>query len=256
MRRICLVFVLAILCMEMTAEIASAQLFPRGRRSSGGYDIDAYDTAVGMNALSNSTAAASELAQSYQSWRQQTGSSQMSATQSSIRSTMGADAERRSQDIAAQRQSHRDWWFQTQQQQVAQRQAAPARSDTVVVPYIPAPSPSATSSPSVYTPPAGFEAASAAPVSNIIKWPPVLSGPGFAQQRAQIEAPYLRGVNGLSTPTADDYRNMIKTTEQMKTMLKYVADVVSAQDYLTATAFLDKLAAEARDRLKNTSRTR
>jgi hypothetical protein len=262
MRRTCIIVVLAA-WMALSATTASAQLFPGGSRRNSSYDIGAYDAAVGMNALNSSNAAARGMAQTYQAWGQQATSSQMSATQSGIRDAMSADAQQRAQGIYGQQQTNRDWWFQTQEQQVAQRQAAASQPragaatyPSAATPYVPS-SAVAANSASPYTPPAGMLGFESSPYvapasSGIIKWLPVLSGPGFARQRAEIEAPYLCSPKGLSNPTPEDYRNMIETAGQMKTMLKRMADAISAQDYLNAVAFLDQLAAEARGRLEKT----
>jgi hypothetical protein len=255
MRRMCMIVVLAALGIETSVQTVSAQVFS-GRRvhrsSYDGYDSE-YDAMVGMNALNNSNAAARGMAQSYQAWGQQ--AAQGSATQSGIRSAMDTDAQRRSQAISSQQQSNRDWWYQTERRQVAQRQAPAAQPQVVAVPLPYSVPSSGAGSDSPYTPPAsvaGFESAPVPVSSGIIKWPPVLSGPAFIRQRARIEDPYLRSIKGLSTPTPKDYRDMIETAEQMKAMLKTVSDVISAQDYMSAVTFLDQLAAEARGRLEKT----
>jgi hypothetical protein len=263
MRRICLFVVLAAAWMALSTATASAQLFPGGSRRNSSYDIGAYDAAVGMSALRSSNAAARGMAQTYQAWGQQASSAQMSATQSGIRDAMSADAQQRAQGIYGQQQANRDWWFQAQERQVAQRQAAASQSRSGAATYPSAapryaPSAVAANPMSPYVPPPsmmGFESSpDVAPASSgIIKWLPVLSGPEFAQQRARIEAPYLRSSKGLSNPTPEDYRNMIETSAEMKTTLKRMADAISAQDYLSGVAFLDQLAAEARGRLEKTS---
>ena len=52
---------------------------------------------------------------------------QSAAMQNNIRNTMLTQAQSQTQNILSQRQSNQDWWFQVQQQQVAQRQSASAR---------------------------------------------------------------------------------------------------------------------------------
>jgi hypothetical protein len=276
MRRIGMIVLLAAVWLEMSATTGSAQMFPSRYRYHSSYDVDAYDAAVGLNALNNANNAYRDRAQNYQAWRQQPSPQQTGA----IRGTMDADAQGRSQAIIGQQQANRDWWFQTQQQQAAQRQGEVAQQ-----PYqsLAVPPPPRAMQPQDQVDQAalqrqyeaaqreryqtrrryelaqfapGFESASpAAPpvATDIIKWSPVLQAPQFAEQRARIEAPYRRGAKGLSTPTAKDYQDMIAATGQMKLILKNMATEISAQDYLNAAAFLDQLAAEARGRLEKAS---
>lgn len=158
--------------------------------------------------------------------------------QSGIRNTMMTQAQTRTQDIYSQRQSNRDWWFQVEQQQSAQRQAAAARAPMGTVAMAPV---------------AGFDSAlSAVPqpeaATDIIKWLPVLCDPRFAEQRATVEAPYRRTPKGQ--PTVADYENMIDATKQMKAILGQMTAQISAQEYLGAEKFIDQLAAEARGRIE------
>jgi hypothetical protein len=253
MRRTCMIVVLAAVWMETSVQTVSAQIFSGRRSNHASYDGFDYDSMVGLNALNSSSAATRDMAQAYQAWGQQ--ATQGSATQSGIRTALDTDAERRTQAIYGQQQANRDWWYQTERRQVAQRSSSAAQPQAVAVPLPYSVPSSGAGSDSPYTPPAsvaGFESAPAPVSSGIIKWPPVLSGPAFLRQRARIEDPYLRSVKGLSTPTPKDYRDMIETAERMKAMLKTVSDVISAQDYLSAVAFLDQLAAEARSRLEKT----
>jgi hypothetical protein len=238
MRRASLIAVLVAGSIAMSATTAWAQL--GSRRSGGSYDTwgfndDAFAAAAALNSA-NSTARTT--AQSFQAWSQR--ASQGYGTQSGIRNTMDAAAQQRNQAIYSQQQANRDWWLQTQQQQMVQQQAAQRQFDTGR--YAAAP--------------AGFEAASvtapSAPkaAADIINWLPLLQAPQFAAERAKIEAPYRRSAQGLSSPTAEDYENMIKATEQMKLILRGMTATITAQQYLDAEAYLDKLASEARERLE------
>jgi hypothetical protein len=278
MRRIGTIVLLAAVWIELSATIVSAQMYPGRYRNHSSYDIDAYDAAVGMNALNNANNAYRDMAQNYQAWRQQPSSQQMGIP----RGAMDSDAQQRSQAIFSQQQANRDWWFQTQQQQVAQRQ-----TETAQLPYqsLAAQPPPRAMQPQDQPPQdqaalqrqyeaaqgerararrlyetaefaPGFESATPAvppAATDIIKWSPVLQAPQFAVQRARIEAPYRRSSKGLSTPTAKDYQDMIAATGQMKLILKDLAGSISAQDYLNAEAFLDQLAAEAHGRLEKAS---
>ncbi len=240
MRRTHLIAILAMLLIETSAATVSAQMFP-GRRYGPGYYGGYYDSGALAAGVGLGSASSSErnAAQSYQSWRQQASSSQMSGMESGIRNSVNSGDRRYSQDLYNQQQANRDWWFQVQQQQVAQRQAAASRYAVPPAGFAAAP--------------AGFEAASvpAAPKANsdIIKWLPLLQAPQFAAQRAQIEAPYRRSSKGLSIPTAEDYRNMLKAVGQMRVTLKGMTNDITAQQYLDADAFLNELAREINDRL-------
>ena len=153
--------------------------------------------------------------------------------QSGIRNTMLNQAQAQNQANLSQRQANRDWWFQYQGQKMAQDRAQASR-----VPMALASAAGFESSPA----PAARPAAS----DDIIKWPSILQGPSFAEQRGRIEAPYLRSAKGLSTPTAKDYENMALVTGQMKVILKQMTSQITAQEYLEAEGFLDQLGAEAR----------
>ena len=153
---------------------------------------------------------------------------QQMALQGSIRNTMAANEVQR-QQLYTQQQGKRNWWFQVEQQQLAQQE--------MQRPAVPS---------------AGFESA-ATDINNpqaatdIIKWLPVLRDPRFAAERARIKALYRRGSKGLSRPTAGDYRDMIQAAERMKAILKSMTPEITAEEYLDAEAFLNQLAAEARE---------
>lgn len=85
--------------------------------------------------------------------------------------------------------------------------------------------------------------------NDVIEWPKLLQDRVFASSRRQIEAPYRRSPPDLSAPTASDYRNMVKTAEEMKSILQWVAKKgVDTEDYRQAEGFLAKLGIEARKR--------
>ncbi|MHB1033397.1 MAG: hypothetical protein ACYC35_03300 [Pirellulales bacterium] len=91
--------------------------------------------------------------------------------------------------------------------------------------------------------------------TDVIKWPKLLQEPAFASQRGQIEAPYRRSSPDLSAPTASDYRNMVKTVEEMKAILEWFPTKgVDTHDYEQAKGFLTKLSLEAHKRSEIASR--
>jgi len=240
MRRMSMALVLAVSFL-MPSTMALGQAWPGygryrgGYGGYGGYGDDAGVFATYSSAISD--ASMRSAAQADHLAGERAAALQRAAVQSGIRNTLSSQADARTQSILSQQQSNRDWWFQVQEQQMAQRRAMAASSGAGV-------SASAV----------GFEStptASATPEANtdIIRWLPILCEPEFAEQRARVEAPYRRGSGGLGTPTAADYRDMIDAAQQMKTILGKMTARISAQDYLGAEKFLDRLSAEAKERL-------
>jgi hypothetical protein len=233
-----------ILVILIPAVAAMAQLHPgRGVRGGyggyggyyGGYGEDAGVWGAYTSALSNATTR--YIAESDKLAGQNAALQQRAMMQSGIRNTLTTQAETRTQDLYNQRQSNRDWWFQVQQQQVAQRQATAARPSMGVASV------------------AGFESAMPAAsqpeaAANIIKWPPVLCEARFAEQRARVEAPYRRNPEKQANPTVEDYKNMIDAAGRMKTILGEMTAEISAQEYFNTEKYLDQLAAEARGRIE------
>jgi len=154
---------------------------------------------------------------------------QNAVVQSGVRSTLTQQAESRTQNIAGQRQAYKDWWFQTQQQQMAAQQT---RTGYGTVPS------------------AGVSSLEPA-AAEIIPWPTLLKDPLFTKQRDRIEEPYCRSPSGLSQPMAADYRQMLDATAKMKELLrqKVAFDYgLPAGQFAEADKFLDDLASEARGR--------
>jgi hypothetical protein len=84
---------------------------------------------------------------------------------------------------------------------------------------------------------------------DVIRWPTLLQEPAFASRRAQIEAPYRRSPPELSVPTAADYRDMAKTTQEMEAILEwFTTKGVNTRDYQQAKSFLTTLRGEASKR--------
>jgi hypothetical protein len=228
MRRALVIVVLAVWVGTSAATAAAHHRHYGHYDDYGCYDYG-YDSAVVIYDLGRAGDSRRYVAQSERLLGQQIAAMQMAVMQGNIRGTMEADGQQRMQSILGQQQADRDWWLQTQQQQISQRQAQAAqlallKAAADINPATPA-------------------------VPGLIQWPPALRGRQFAEQRARIEAPYRRGGKVPSTPTAKDYQDMIAAAGQMKTLLKGMAANVSAQGYLDATEFLDQLAAEARGRI-------
>jgi hypothetical protein len=163
---------------------------------------------------------------------QRQDSAQNMLMQSGIRNTLTSQGQARTEVIASQRQSYRDWWYQLDQQQSAGRSLGRGAS---------------------------FERLDAPPPAamDVIQWPPLLQDPAFASRRTLIEAPYRRSPPGLSPPTVKDYRDMIAIVDEMKDILEWLTrEVVDAQEYNQAKAFLEKLQQEARQRVSRDSTTK
>ena len=222
----------AALCLLSVAMPADAQLFSGRHAFGGGYgggDYGAYPYSV-PSGYSNTSRM---VMQADRSSGQRAMAAQSAAMQQGIRSTLSSQADARTQAIYSQRQQGRDWWFQTQQQQMAQRQSMGSRPGMSAAMANFEPEPAALSSRAA---------------TDVIKWPVVLQDERFAEQRAMIEAPYRRVPK--ANPTLTDYRDMVEGTEQMKAFLKQMLAEISAQEYLSAESFLNQLAGEARGRIE------
>jgi hypothetical protein len=246
MRRTCLVIVLAAMSIETSIATCSAQLWPGRHRNYGSYDGYDSDALWGAYALSSANSAARDTAQGFRAWSQQAGPPQTTTVQSNVRSAMADAADRRTQGLYDQQQANRDWWLQTQQRQVAQQQAVATeyelqRQRTAAASF---------EDDEPFTPSSeGVPEVVSRANMDVIKWAPLLRATPFAQQRARIEAPYRRSTQGLSTPTAKDYKDMSAAVAEMKLILQGMAGNVSAQAYMNTEAFLKKLDAEIQDRL-------
>lgn len=235
MRKICVVGILAACWFLTPATTVFGQMWPGhggGRSYSGGYYGYGDSGAWGAYSSALNNATSSYAAEQNRLMGQRAAMGQSAMMQSGIRNTLTTQAETRSQNINNQRQSNSDWWFQVQQQQVAQRQSMGSRSSMALTPAV------------------SFESPRVEPqaATDIIKWLPVLCEPRFDADRAKIEAPYRR--TPKASLTAADYQSMIEVAGQMKATLGQMTAEISAQDYLTAEKFLDQLIAEARGRIE------
>jgi hypothetical protein len=225
MRRASLIVVLAAVWLAGSATTLQAQCWPGYRHYCPGY-YDGCGFAFIYN-LGGACGGRRYWAQSQYLLGQQIAAVQTAELQGGIRDAMSVEAQRRSDQIYARQQADHDWWLQVQQQQIAERQQAAEFAAMT----------------------AGLKSAPKA-ATDVIKWPSLLQAPQFAEQRAQIEAPYRRNSKGLSAATAADYKNMIESVAQMKLILKGMTARLTAQEYLDSQAFIERLAAEARDRLE------
>jgi hypothetical protein len=220
---------------------AAAQFYPAYRDRYGNYVGRDYGYdgwgGYGYNAGSSSYNAAMAAASANQIANEQAAAQQRAAMRNRINSTLAADAQQRAQAIQGRQQSSRDWWFQTEQQQLARQQADDARYNALRW--------QSSGSPAAGM---GFEASisssAAAAANDVIQWPPILRNAQFSAERARVEAPYLRVPKTI--PTVDDYQAIIQASSQMKVILKNMAADISAKTYLDAVDFLDLMAAQAR----------
>lgn len=253
MQRSFTVVLLTSICVLAFAFTAMGQLHPGshghyGQHAYGGYG-GYYDDyyggygAWGSVASAMNTASARYAAQQDRMAGQAAADLQRGMMQSNIRNTLGTQASIRTQDILNQNELNRDWWFQVQQQQVAQRQALAAQAAPVAM----------MSSAGLEAVPSPKPESSAA--TDVIRWQSTLCDPRFSADRAKVEAPYRRAPKGKAVPTTADYQNMIDAAQHMKLLLGQMTADVSAQDYLSAEKFLDQLAAEAHGRIEQAKKS-
>jgi hypothetical protein len=230
---------LAVTCLLALANPAAARVFPGGGGGGGAIISNPAARASAATAINNNR-------NNYGDWGggavymfnnsfvgappKQQGPTQSMLLQNQVSNTMIAQGQERTQAIASQRQSYKDWWFQTQQQQSAARPAAPSALSLVGnFGFEPDPPPKAA--------------------MDVIQWPVLLQRPTFASRRTLIEAPYRRTPPKLSAPTAHDYREMIPTIEEMKDILEWLTrEGVDTNQYNQAKAFLNLIEQEARQR--------
>lgn len=225
----------SILVIWPAAHAAHARVFPGGGGSGGGIGPGAValGAAVRNNASNDYYGGFGDGAQVNLNYNMgfvgaaNRPSPQPMVQQNTIQNTMLAQAQAQSSALLAQRQANRDWWFQTQAQQMTRQPAAGFGGAAAGL---------------------GLEGVDPSPPA-VIKWPYLLQQPRFASRRALIEAPYLRSPPGLSAPTPEDYTAMVKTIEEMKALLERVKEEgASTYLYNEADSFLDKIDREARDR--------
>ncbi len=226
-------------CVLAVARPVSAQFW---RGGSGYYDDGGLAGAVALASSNRATSNQMQMAAQNQQSAQQAARQQSMAVQSGIRNTMTTQAQNRTNAIEDQRQSDRDWWFQTKQQQAGRPANVTSSSVPMAGGFGMRQSMGGGFTYEDFHPPVALD---------IIKWPTVLQEKIFTSERAQIETPYRRSPPDLSTPTATDYRNMVKTVEDMNSILEWRLGEhggLPKVDYEQAKAFLNTLAKEAQER--------
>ena len=240
MRKGCLLLVLAAIGVLGAIRPASAQFWPG--RGYGYGDWGGIAGAVALAGTDYRAANASQAAAQNRQAGQMIDVQRNIARTSDMRNALVAQSQNRTNDALTQRSSDRDWWFQVQQQQMAQQRGRDMGTQFATV--------GGAGPPPVA---AGFRPVDPRPEAalDIIKWPIALQDRAFASQRAQIEAPYRRSPPNLSAPTAADYDNMVKAVDDMRAILEWQLTQeggLVTQDYQQAKAFLDQLAKEASQR--------
>jgi hypothetical protein len=222
------------------AELASAQFYP----GYGGYGWGDGGAAL-LGSDQRQSAIIEAKAQSRLAG-QQLAAQQNAVVQGGIRSTLTNQADARQAAIANQQTQTQDWWFQHQQQQLAQRQSAEY---------------SMASTPSAGWSSLGPPRKPPAAAMDIIQWPTLLQDPCFASDRTKVEAPYRRttytpgAAPKLGTPNEDDYQKMAAAVEDMKAILQWkLSEGVDTGAYNTAKAFLNQLGSELAKRTQAAGR--
>ncbi len=170
---------------------------------------------------------------------------QSAAMQSNIRNTMMTQAQSQTQNILSQQQANKNWWFQVEQQQAAQRRATSVR-----MPPMGAPATSFEPAPAVAASSASAADTSAKPADDVMQWPTALQDPRFAGLRGEVEAPYRRTPGKISYPTREEYLAMLPPIEQIRSLLGQMTSELTAREYLDAEKFLNLIAQQAQERAK------
>ena len=129
---------------------------------------------------------------------------------------MAQQADDRTQSMMAQRQSGKDWWYQSKRRRWRDRKARAS--------YRPANPPDANYAKPV-TP--AMQAPSQTPAAKeIMVWPTLLKEDAFDDLRAKVEAPFRRAYADNKPLTADDYRGILQAVDEMKAKLKGISSQV------------------------------
>jgi hypothetical protein len=84
----------------------------------------------------------------------------------------------------------------------------------------------------------------------IMLWPTLLKGEAFAVLRRRVEAPFRRARADGQPLTAEDYQEVIRALEAMKTTLWAMKPQVLETEYAVVEGYLDDLLGEAQNRLE------
>jgi hypothetical protein len=207
---------------------ASAQFSPR--RSYGGYRGGYYESDPVIYPNINQTNAAYQQAASQAKQYQASSSMARSSAWQGINQSLAQQANYRTQTMQAEKDSAKDWWFQQQSMQMAQRKAGSYRPTNL--------------------PESDYAGTDEQPAAReIMLWPTLLKDPAFDELRAEIEAPFRRAHAANKALSADDYRGILKSIDAMKKMLKQISSQVLESEYSAVVSYLDELAADANKRL-------
>jgi hypothetical protein len=227
--------------LMLQAGTAFAQIAPRrslgGNRGGGYYSLDP----VIFPNINQTNAAYQQAASQARANQAQSAMARTSAWQN-INQSMMQQANMRTQSMAADRQSAKDWWFETQTQQAAERRARASYQPT----NLPSLSPAATLelANEIARQPDPTPAQ-----KEIMLWPTLLKGSAFDQYRARVEAPFRRSYAEKTPMTADDYRGILQAIDEMKSKLEGMSSQVIESEFAAVNGYLDELATDAQKRL-------
>jgi len=198
-----------------------AQFVPYGGYY-GGWGAYPYDIAMGQRFDNNR-----EL--------QAQGAAQATAAHQRINDLLIAQGEARTQNQLAETQAARNWWLNYQERQMDRRAMMVASAGAAApAPAAPAPPPESLGAPANEPPP-----------PDVIRWPTVLREERFGLQRQRVEGPFRRAAAGGEPVSAEEYRDMAKAADTMKSMLAESAASLEPTEYAAVVKFVDQLAAES-----------
>jgi hypothetical protein len=219
----------------LQSETATAQLAPhRNFGGRGGGYYGGYDTVIYPD-VNKTNAAYQQAAIQAKQYQAQTASGRSSAWQG-INQSLAQQANFRTQSMMAERDSAKDWWFQQQSQQLANRQARES--------YQPMNLPNSNYGDGEGNAPQQTPAA-----KEIMLWPTLLKDPAFAELRSEIESPFRIAYADNKPLSAGDYRGILKSIDAMKIKLKGISSSVVDSEYEAVVSYLDELSADAQKRL-------
>jgi hypothetical protein len=224
-----------IIALLAEVETASAQFVPRRGFRGGYYD---YDACIYPDI--NQTNAAYQQAYTQEREYQAQSSMARTAAWQNINQSVAQQANLQTQSMLAQRQATQDWWFQTQAQQVANRQARASYQPT----SLPKSDSAESYDPALQAPPQKPAA------KEIMLWPTLLKSSPFDTLRAEVESPFRRAYVDNKPLTADDYRGILRSLDAMKAKLKEMSSQVVESEYAAVENYLNELSADAQKRLE------
>ena len=235
------VFVLpaAILAVDIEAR---AQFGPGGRYGPG------WGAWPGMVA-EQSTANVRNLAGAAHRQSRSIAAAQSQRTQQSIQNTLLSQAQQQTRQIQQSTQSFEDLRMATLTQQSRGRAGSLPAGLPVAAPGLPAAGTSAEMASSKLT-------VSPHARTDLIQWPRVLQDPRFDEDRAKIEAPFRRSQEQGTPIPAAEYQQIIAAATDMKLTLRQLASELRGDILLANEQFLDRLIAEAQERIEQKEKGR